>query len=47
MGGGLFDSFVCECEAEELALSLFSLDCSGDFTSPNFLFSSYFELVPI
>jgi hypothetical protein len=38
MGGGLFDSFVCDCEAEELALSLFSGDCSGDFTSANFLF---------
>jgi hypothetical protein len=25
MGGGLFD-FFCECEAEELALSIFSVD---------------------
>jgi hypothetical protein len=48
MGGGLFDSFFFgECEAEELALSLFSVDCSGDYTSANFLFSCYFELVPI
>jgi hypothetical protein len=47
MGGGLFDSFFCKCEAEELALSLFSVDRSGDFTSANFLFSCYFELLPI
>jgi hypothetical protein len=45
---GLFDSFsFCDCEAEEPALSLFSVDCSGDFTSANFFFSCYFELVPI
>jgi hypothetical protein len=43
MGGGLFYPFLCECEAEELALSLFSVDCSNDFTSANFLFSCQAE----
>jgi hypothetical protein len=47
MGGGLFGCFVCECEAEGLAISLFSVDCFGCFTSANFLFSRYLELVPI
>jgi hypothetical protein len=37
MGGGLFDCFVCECEAVELALSLFSVDCSRDLTLSDFL----------
>jgi hypothetical protein len=42
MGGGLFSCFVCESEAVELALFLFSVDFSGNFTSANFLFSLLF-----
>jgi hypothetical protein len=38
MGSRLFGCFVCQCEAVELALFLFSVDRSGEFISANFLF---------